>query len=48
MKIPIFMMLSLLTASAALSQPKAAHPQAEISNGKVRAKLYLPDIKHGY
>ncbi len=48
MKIAIFMVLSLLTASAALSQPKAAHPQAEISNGKIRAKLYLPDIKNGY
>ncbi len=33
---------------AAGCMPAADYPQAEISNGQVRAKLYLPDAKAGY
>jgi hypothetical protein len=35
---------SLLAAQSA----PAAYPEAEISNGQVRARLYLPDVERGY
>jgi hypothetical protein len=35
------------TLSAAQSAP-AAYPEAEISNGQIRARLYLPDAAAGY
>ena len=48
MKLAIYMMISLLTVSAAFAQAQATPPQAEISNGIVRAKLYLPNTVNGY
>ena len=41
-----FTMTILALTSMALSA--ADPPQAEISNGPIRAKLYLPDAKNGY
>src|SRR6266545_5678807 len=43
MKSACFCALLSLTAVIA-----AEHPQAEISNGQVRARLYLPDARNGY
>ena len=40
--------LSVLFALAAAALTAADFPQAEISNGPVRAKLYLPDAQQGY
>ncbi len=40
-----FSFLLLLFASLAIG---ADYPQAEISNGQIRAKLYLPDAKAGF
>jgi hypothetical protein len=34
--------------AAAQSAPAPAFPEAEISNGEVRARLYLPDVERGY
>jgi hypothetical protein len=39
------MLLAILTSSAANA---ADYPQAEIANGQITAKLYLPDAKNGY
>ncbi len=39
---------ALLTALAAGALAAADFPQAEISNGQVQAKLYLPDPERGY
>lgn len=41
------LLLSLLVLSA-LSAVAADPPEAEISNGKIRAKLYLPDASNGF
>lgn len=38
--------LSVLVAAA--FQAQAPFPAAEISNGQIRAKLYLPDAQHGF
>jgi hypothetical protein len=40
--------LSILCTLAAAILAAADFPQAEISNGPVRAKLYLPDAQQGY
>jgi hypothetical protein len=40
--------LSILFTLAAATLAAAEFPQAEISNGTVRAKLYLPDAEQGY
>ena len=40
--------LSILFTLAAATLAAADFPQAEISNGSVRAKLYLPDARQGY
>src|ERR1035437_6359302 len=40
--------LSILFALAAVTLAAADFPQAEISNGPIRAKLYLPDAPQGY
>jgi hypothetical protein len=41
----IFYLLSGLTL---LAMPQMNFPQTEISNGLIRAKIYLPDTKEGY
>jgi hypothetical protein len=41
-------LLFAIASAAALASPAAEFPQAEISNGTVTAKLYLPDIQKGY
>jgi hypothetical protein len=38
----------LFSALALATLPAADFPQAEISNGLIHAKLYLPDPEHGY
>lgn len=40
--------LCLFLACASFALPAAEFPQAEISNGLIRAKLYLPDPDKGY
>lgn len=40
--------LCLFLAFGCIAVPAADFPQAEISNGQVRAKLYLPDPDKGY
>src|ERR1019366_1116453 len=42
MKLPVLFTLAAATLAA------AGFPDAEISNGSVRAKLYLPDARQGY
>jgi hypothetical protein len=42
MKLPVLFTLAAVTLAA------AGFPEAEISNGSVRAKLYLPDARQGY
>jgi hypothetical protein len=42
------MSLRLLLLVSALTLAAVAQPSAEISNGSVRAKLYLPDAENGY
>jgi hypothetical protein len=46
----VLMTLGWSTAKASEAVPAAAgnFPQAEISNGLIHAKLYLPDSEHGY
>ncbi len=39
---------TLFGLAADLKLGAADHPQAEIANGQIRAKLYLPDAKKGY
>lgn len=51
MKLPILLLLSTAMWGALEAQAPAAggdFPQAEISNGSIRAKLYLPDEERGY
>ena len=38
----------LLAMTSSDAQSQSQFPQAEISNGKITAKLYLPDAEHGY
>jgi hypothetical protein len=38
----------LLSGLTLIAMPLTKFPQAEISNGLIRAKLYLPDSKNGY
>ena len=38
--------VALIGSAAVLSA--ADHPMAEVGNGQIRAKLYLPDAKNGY
>jgi hypothetical protein len=38
----------LLTCALAIGANSAEFPQAAISNGSIKAKLYLPDTKRGY
>src|ERR1039457_4535966 len=45
---PMPIKLSILCALAAVILAAADFPQAEISNGSIRAKLYLPDAQQGY
>ena len=40
--------MTLMTASPALMEGAPIPPQAEISNGSLRVKLYLPDAAHGF
>lgn len=40
--------LATLILSSACSLIGADHPEAQISNGQIRAKLYLPDAKNGF
>jgi hypothetical protein len=42
--------LTSLIAFAALNAqtPPASYPEADISNGQIRARLYLPDVEKGY
>jgi hypothetical protein len=42
------MSLRLLLLAFALTLAAAAQPSAEISNGSIRAKLFLPDAENGY
>lgn len=42
---PAAFLLAIMTAQA---QNQQQFPQAEISNGKITAKFYLPDAEHGY
>jgi hypothetical protein len=42
------MKLAILLTLAAATLAAADPPQAEISNGAIRAKLYLPDAEQGY
>src|SRR5215470_5730440 len=44
--IPKAFAIALLGCAGAL--PAADYPTAEIGNGQIRAKLYLPDAKNGY
>jgi hypothetical protein len=46
MKAAVFAVLS--AALAASSLPGQEFPQAEITNGSIKAKLYLPDTEKGY
>lgn len=39
---------ALLSVAVGLERPGSGFPQAEISNGKLHLKLYLPDPKRGY
>ena len=39
---------ALLSVALGLKTSVSEFPQAEISNGQLRLKLYLPDAKHGY
>jgi len=39
---------ALVGVAPALKTSASEFPQAEISNGQLRLKLYLPDAKHGY
>ena len=41
------LVFALLELAAGLL-PAADFPKAEISNGQIRVKLYLPDAKHGF
>lgn len=41
--------LALTTGSlAAQTYPAQSYPQAELSNGVLRAKIYLPDAEKGF
>jgi len=44
MRRAIFLAITLASSSLTAADP----PQAEIANGAVRAKLYLPDVTNGY
>ncbi len=47
----MFRHLVVLASSAvlaALTAPAVEHPAAEIANGEITAKLYLPDVDNGY
>jgi hypothetical protein len=48
MRIFHYIVMTLLTASAALIEAAPVPPQAEISNTLVHVKLYLPDAQHGF
>ena len=48
MKAFAFILMSLLSASPARTAASTVPPQAEISNGPLRVKLYLPDATHGF
>ena len=43
-----FLLIPFLTACCALAQISSVPPQAEISNGSLRVKLYLPDALNGF
>jgi hypothetical protein len=43
-----FLLIPFLSACCALAQPSTAAPQWEITNGLVKAKLYLPDAVNGF
>lgn len=45
---PLLTYLSLTLLALAADQPYANFPSAEISSGKLTAKLYLPDARDGY
>src|SRR6266566_230847 len=40
--------VALIALSAVTPLPAADFPSTEISNGEIRAKLYLPDAKNGF
>ncbi|HEV2494832.1 MAG TPA: hypothetical protein VG204_17355 [Terriglobia bacterium] len=51
MRLPLAAALAcavLFRVAAALEVSVSDFPQAEITNGRIRLKLYLPDAKHGY
>lgn len=48
MRVLVYFLMTLLTAAPSLAQAAPIPPQAEISNGPVRVKLYLPDATHGF
>lgn len=48
MRLFAYLLMTLMTASSALMEGAPIPPQAEISNGPLRVKLYLPDAAHGF
>lgn len=44
----LFVMCSLFTGLAWAQTYPGSYPQPEISNGTLRAKIYLPDAQHGF
>lgn len=48
MKTLIAFVLAAFVLSGAALVSQTTYPQAEISNGRVRARLYLPDVTSGY
>jgi hypothetical protein len=41
-------LIAIALAGLAAASFQAAYPQADISNGRIRARLYLPDAENGY
>src|ERR1700734_877329 len=48
MRTPTIVALSILTGGLFVSAKAADYPQAEITNGQIRATLYLPDAQTGF
>ena len=44
----VYIAISIFTVFALGAKPDLEPPQAEITNGLIRARLYLPDVNNGY
>lgn len=44
----VYIMVSILSVFSISAKPVEPYPQTEISNGLIRARIYLPDAKEGY